>query len=1154
MCGICGILYDNPGGKEPNWEKLSENLAKATSSFDIQAPPDDLIAEIEKECKNLRGFSSFARLWSDTDLQKKLADGADSISLLEKNSRETVLRTEPPLSSKLIEHWNSLWVRMRDIAWGISRDLLDNLRRVRQILPENYHNALFDAWKLTAVLGNIGRLEVRGRDSLGISILARFPNAAAYETFKNSLEKSGLAENWKERLNIIDLNHLAIHTDEKSPSPSVQFVYKTAQEVGALGDNVRALSNDILNDQLLWTALSVPGIFTNIWSHTRWASNGIISRQNCHPVDGFTYGAEVPEHWTSACLNGDVDNFRELAEELARETGQTISPRITTDAKIIPVFFEYYYSKTKDVRGAFCEAAKRFEGSVAIALHTSLDPDNVYLALKGSGQSLYIGLCDSGYVFASELYGVVEQTDRFIRMDGTEAQAGHPESAGQIFILKRGEHELNGITAMKFDGSPIELTEKDIKPAGITTIDINRGDHEHFLLKEIFDAPNSIRKTLQGKVHSAGDNRQFTVNLGPEVFPDALKDAIKAGRIKRILLIGQGTAAVAGNAVASMMMQSLSGTYMSVRACKATELSGYSMAKDMSDSLVIAISQSGTTTDTNRTVDMARQRQAIVIAIVNRRNSDLVFKADGVMYTSDGRDIEMSVASTKAFYSQVVAGYLIGLQIASITGSMTPAEISDEIRELTEIPEKMLKILEERDKVRDLARKYATTKRDWAVVGSGSTRAAAEEIRIKLSELCYKSIATDYIEDKKHIDLSSEPLTFVCTAGLPQMALNDAVKEIAIFKSHKSIPIVVCTEGFKDFEKYAAGVIYVPASSVNASVLLNTVVGHLWGYFCAYAINESSEWLRKARALAVEHLTSDGGLVLNQTNMRRMLKLGIPFDKMLKSGMLNSSLSVDTAVRLSLVFQYFTGSRSLQQFAADFKGNQFVETIVACLSQGIQELSRPIDAIKHQAKTITVGISRTEDSYSGPVFNAFKELGLDPNDLPYKHLPFLRAATLAVEEVIGSTLYAVKNLNAYNEVTAGSTIQAIKKLGVAANLSSRSDHPSQLSGTKAWAVDNNRPYIGYGRGDQRAILIVPFVTANQEYMVALLHLQFVKEMTLENRLEMIKNLTSRYGDVRTQVEEANIHWKDEYLNLLEPCELATDRAAAIAEKIIARLR
>src|SRR5205814_4315357 len=123
-----------------------------------------------------------------------------------------------------------------------------------------------------------------------------------------------------------------------------------------------------------------------------------------------------------------------------------------------------------------------------------------------------------------------------------------------------------------------------------------------------------------------------------------------------------------------------------VDAILATELSGFSRRPDMSDTLVVAISQSGTTTDTNRTMDLARSRGAHVISIVIRRNSDLTDKSDGVLYTSDGRDVEMSVASTKALYAQIAAGFLLAAALADIVGGRVDIEL---LRALRTLPDAM---------------------------------------------------------------------------------------------------------------------------------------------------------------------------------------------------------------------------------------------------------------------------------------------------------------------------------------------------------------------------------------------------------------------------------------------------------------------------------
>lgn len=1156
MCGITGILYScSDSLPQIDSEPIAELVSKLISEpAEPAEPPVQLIEELELRLACLREYSAFAAAWSDEPLRLRLAELAERLLKYERKTHSSLLQANPPLPTQLIEKWNALWIRLRDAAWLIKQDFLANIDRVKLIVPEELQQAPnLNAWKITAVINNIDRLEVRGRDSLGISVAVTFENGEAYAAFMKLLEKEGLLEELQSRRLIKDLSNLSIRSAE-GEKPGLMFVYKVSQEVGALGDNAAAIRKSLREDRLLWLALEQPRIFTNIWSHTRWASNGVISLPNCHPVDEQLEGAETGDYWIAAALNGDIDNFQTILAKIKEDSGNSVSPRITTDAKSIPVLVDYYYRRTGSLQEAFLKSVREFEGSVSICLSSSLQPNLTYLALKGSGQSLFVGLCRHGYIFASEMYGLVEQTDRYLRMDGTyEAVPGDSEGLGQIFVIDQNKTGLEGIRAFSADGAPLPLTEKNIRKAEITTRDINRGEHSHFLLKEIFDAPDSISKTLQGKYYIPADfAEEASINLGPEVFPPDLSRKFADNLINRILLIGQGTAAVAGSAVASMMQRALKGSGIEVRAIKATELSGYAMEEDMSQTLIIAVSQSGTTTDTNRTVDMVRANKATVIAIVNRRNSDLTYKVDGVMYTSDGRDIEMSVASTKAFYSQVIAGYLLGLYIAKQMKTMDESEIRRELQEMVDLPHKIAVLLDKRSQVEKLARQYATTRRDWAVVGSGSTRAAAEEIRIKLSELCYKSIATDYIEDKKHIDLSSEPLTLICTAGLPGMALQDSVKEVAIFKSHKSIPIVIASESFREFEKYAAGIIYVPDASANASVLLNTVVGHLWGYYCALAINDGANLLKAGRAMAIQHLSSSESPIWTQSGIRRLLYIGKTFQDDLKEGRFNSSLSVDSAVRLSLMFQYFSGARSLRQFAQDFKGNDLIETMVVCLSQGIQELSRPIDAIKHQAKTITVGISRSAENISGPVFEALGKVDLSTEDLPYRDLPMLKALNIAVEQVLGITVYGIYGFSALNEVEDFTKIKVLQKHGLAKNLRSRSEAEIPLVGTKQWVAANRRSYVGHGRNDSRPILIIPIISGGRVDYLVLLHLRFKEELPLGQRLDVIKNLTNRYGDLVSQIEETNLIWRDEFLNLLSVEELSTERAAALAELIIKR--
>ncbi|MRR38076.1 SIS domain-containing protein, partial [bacterium] len=410
-----------------------------------------------------------------------------------------------------------------------------------------------------------------------------------------------------------------------------------------------------------------------------------------------------------------------------------------------------------------------------------------------------------------------------------------------------------------YDGYPLDLSEKDVQSAEITTRDIDRGEFPHFLLKEILDAPLSMRKTIQGKYLI--DNGSVMFNLDEDVVPQRIREGLASGKIRNIYVVGQGTAAIAGAAIAEALWIYLKCTNLTIQARKASDLSGFCLDEDMSDTLVIAITQSGTTTDTNRAVTMARNNGAHLIAIVNRRQSDITTKVDGIFYTSDGRDIEMSVASTKAFYSQITAGYILSLYFAQILGALPDSQVAKELAQLEKAPKLMHDVISRRESIKKSAWDIVRKKKYWAVVGSGTNKVASDEIRIKLSELCYKTISSDIIEDKKHIDLSSEPLILVCAAGTPELVLDDIIKDVAIFNAHSSSVVVIADQGEHRFDKIAESVIHVPSSTFPQSVILNTLAGHIWGYFAACSLDSQSGSFRTFRS-------SLSGIIQNQESSK----------------------------------------------------------------------------------------------------------------------------------------------------------------------------------------------------------------------------------------------------------------------------------------------
>ena len=357
----------------------------------------------------------------------------------------------------------------------------------------------------------------------------------------------------------------------------------------------------IRDDVLLHLALADDDAEVMVLGHTRWASVGIISEANAHPLNHEELdGPDRP--YVVGALNGDVDNYADLK---ALEHLQ-VPAEITTDAKVIPALVARRMADGAAVDDAFRTTVAELAGSMGIAAQTAAAPDQLLLSLRGSGQALYVGLVEDAYVVASEPYGVVEETATYLRMDG-ETPADPERAAatrGQVVVLDAAHAgTLDGIRRSAFDGTPLPVATDELQHAEITTRDIDRGAYPHFLLKEISEAPASFRKTLRGKVVER--EGRLSVALSSETLPDSVRAAARAGSIRRVVVIGQGTAAIAGQSLAAVLA-GFADHELRTEAVVATEFSGFQLRDDMSDTLVVAISQSGTTTDTNRTSDLAR--------------------------------------------------------------------------------------------------------------------------------------------------------------------------------------------------------------------------------------------------------------------------------------------------------------------------------------------------------------------------------------------------------------------------------------------------------------------------------------------------------------------------------------------------------------------
>ena len=1135
MCGIIAVLRRPSGRAVPGSDDVLAPLVAAVDLLGTADPSrlSDAADLLEGADRLLGGVPGLLALDRDPSLVGRVT------ATLAVAPRLLVGFEEVLGESTDVEEANAALVRVRDALWSVTRDRLGThvgVASLRSAAPAPSDAGLAVLLSTQQALSAIDRLEVRGRDSAGLQLTL-----------------------WDHGLDPADPAVVARTADPLHRTGSVRvldggglaFVVKVAAEIGELGDNTAALRGALAADGLLARALAAPAVEGSLLGHTRWASVGLISEPNAHPLDSTRADGD-PSGVVTAVQNGDVDNHVDLVVA----EGLSVAPEITTDAKVVPTLCAAHLAAGHDHREAFRRTVSVIEGSLAIGAVVGDAPDRLLLALRGSGQGLYVGLAEDAFVVASEPYGVVEMTGRYLRMEGeTPADPADPAaSRGQIVELEAAlAGTVEGIRRRSYDGRDLPVGGDDLTGAEITTRDIDRGDHPHFLLKEIGESPASVRSTLRGRL--AGDAAGgFEVRLGVASLGEGLRADLASGAIRRVLVIGQGTAAVAAMAVARSLADELAGSGIEVDALPATELSGFGLSPDMADVMVVAISQSGTTTDTNRTVDLVRSRGARVVAIVNRRNSDLVDRSDGVLYTSDGRDVEMSVASTKAFYAQAVAGVLLAVAVADAAGLPGSPERSEVLAGLQGLPDAMDDVLAMRDRIAEIAERHAPARRYWAVVGSGPNLTAAREIRIKLSELCYKSIAADATEDKKHIDLSAEPMILVCATGLVGSTADDVAKEVAIYRAHRAAPVVVADAGSSRFAG-ALDVIAVPQVHPSLAFLLSAMVGHLFGYEAARAIDAQARPLRKAHA-AIEHeaqrrqsTAAEPGEAADGTLLEDLRVAASAFSDELRSGRLNGNLEASTAVRLSMHFRFALGDVPLESYQLEFgrvgTPALVLDDLAASLTVAIEELTRPIDAIKHQAKTVTVGISRTDETlFEARLARVVLDAGTPRDSLSYRTLRVLVALDPAVAEVVGFTRYRVDGLDG-----PVPTVAIMDRGGVSIGIPSRTDRDPTLRGTKHRVAVERDVLVTRGARDDRTIVLVPEVKDRETVGLTLLHVVLRDRLAPDVLRGVLQGYDNRYGAVRDAVCETEPDLRDDLLAELPVVDLLTEPVLVVADRL-----
>jgi glucosamine--fructose-6-phosphate aminotransferase (isomerizing) len=522
--------------------------------------------------------------------------------------------------------------------------------------------------------------------------------------------------------------------------------------------------------------------------HTRWATHGEPNDVNAHPHESF-HKKFIIIH------NGIIENYARLRSRL-EERG--VKFRSETDTEVLANLIEYIYEKGKvDAEIAVRLALSKVIGAYGLVVMCADEPDKLIAARKGS--PLVIGVGNEEYFLASDATPIVEYTKSVIYLND-----------GDVAIIRKQQLVLK--TSHSDVGSPTvqELTF-DIG-------EIDKGGYDHFMLKEIFEQPRSILDTFRGRVRS----EEFELHLGGlyQVLPKLIE-------AKRIIIIGCGTSWHAG-LVGEYLFEDLARIPVEVE--YASEFRYRNPIIDKDD-IIIAISQSGETADTLAAIKLAREKGAMVLGICNVVGSSIPRETDAGVYTHAGPEI--GVASTKAFTCQVTVLTMMAILLGRERGHISPEKYRILIKEFTQIPGKIEKILTHSKEIRELASKFQHAS-NALYLGRGYLFPVALEGALKLKEISYIHAEGYPAAEMKHGPIAliddKMPVVIVATKDSSYEKIVSNIQEV---KARNGIVIAVVTEGDDVISKMADHVFEIPEVENTFAALLSVVPLQLFSYYIA---------------------------------------------------------------------------------------------------------------------------------------------------------------------------------------------------------------------------------------------------------------------------------------------------------------------------------
>lgn len=522
--------------------------------------------------------------------------------------------------------------------------------------------------------------------------------------------------------------------------------------------------------------------------HTRWATHGEPSETNAHPHKSDD-GNVVAVH------NGIIENYQELKDKLTKKGYEFYS---ATDTEVAVKLIDYYYKKYEGTPvDAINHAMIRIRGSYALAVMFREYPNEIYVARKDSPMILATANGES-YV-ASDVPAILKYARNVYYIGNLE-----------IGRVKAGE-----ITFYNLDGDEIEKESKEIKWDAQAA---EKAGFEHFMMKEIHEQPKAVKDTLNSVV------KDGVIDLSNVGFT---KEDIEA--ISRIHIVACGSAWHVGM-VAQYVIEDMA--RIPVRVELASEFRYRKPILDKDD-LVIIISQSGETADSLAALREAKSMGIKTLGIVNVVGSSIAREADNVFYTLAGPEI--SVATTKAYSTQLIASYILAIEFAMVRGKITKDQYDGYIDELSKLPDKIQKIIDDKERLQWFASKQANAK-DIFFVGRGIDYAISLEGSLKLKEISYIHSEAYAAGELKHGTISLIEDGTLVIGILTQNALYEkTISNMVECKSRGAYLMGLTTYGNYNIEDNVEFATYIPKSDEHFSASLAVIPLQLLAYYVSVA-------------------------------------------------------------------------------------------------------------------------------------------------------------------------------------------------------------------------------------------------------------------------------------------------------------------------------